>query len=94
MAESGVIEWIRDRKSVFVEIATPKSQSSNAKPDEKIIIDEEVFTGEQDEIIINDQRFHISGTMRVKEDGSIVAAPSRPDPNDPSGKCFNSRLIV
>ena len=72
-----------DPKPVVLEIARPaKSPSSD-----KVIIINQGYPTEQDEITINDEVYNVSGMMRVTKDGSVYAGNITDDPRDLSCKC-------
>ena len=75
-----------DPKPVVLEIARPaKSPSSD---EDEIIIINQGYPTEQDEITINDEVYNVSGMMRVTKDGSVYAGNSTDDPRDLSCKCW------
>jgi len=81
---------VRDPKPVIVEFAKPKSQPTGGE--EVVIIDNESFPAERDEINVNNETLSIFGKMRVKPDGSIVVAKPE-DAYDPAScKHFISRI--
>jgi len=79
-----------DPEPVVVEVAKPKLGSGD---DCEVIIINESYYKDEEEVIINDRRYSIFGSMRVLDDGSIVAGVPT-NLNDPSCKhpvnqCFN-----
>ena len=76
----------RDPEPVIVEFGKPKSQPNAG---EEVIIVNEGYSKENDEVFIKNEAFSIFGKMRVKpEDGSIVVAQPGAGRDDLSCKHF------
>jgi len=82
MAEDAALERL-DPEPVVVEVAKPKFGGGD---DSEVIIIKQGYRKDEEEIIINDKPYTIFGTMRVLDDGKIVAGVPPTNPNDPSCK--------
>jgi len=79
-----------DPEPVVVEVAKPKLGSGD---DSEVVIIKEGYPAEEEELMINDKRYSIFGSMRVKDDGSIVVGVPT-NPNDRSCKHLKSVCFI
>ena len=72
---------------MVVEVAKPKLGGGD---DSEVIIIKEGYPKDKEVIMINDKPYSIFGSMRVLDDGSIVAAVPTTDQNERSCKHLKS----